>query len=201
MVTAVKEADFSFLDLTKSKVETSRFEVGGLTSNAAHYQSFLYGDRNLYRPGDTVRTNTVIRTEDWKNPPTGLPLKIRLLPAYRQGIQQLAAEAGRGRLVREPLYSAAQHHDRAVYPGGAHRQRRAAHLAQHQRGRIHPGPPEGDCDGRPRHPETGPGRDGHHHGPQPVWPAGRRPQVRGRVFAEAENLPAQRLPRLQLHHQ
>jgi uncharacterized protein YfaS (alpha-2-macroglobulin family) len=79
MVTAVKDADFSFLDLTKSRVETSRFEVGGLTSNAAHYQAFLYGDRNLYRPGDTVRTNTVIRTEDWKLPPTGLPMKIRLL--------------------------------------------------------------------------------------------------------------------------
>jgi uncharacterized protein YfaS (alpha-2-macroglobulin family) len=79
MVTAVKDADFSFLDLTKSRVETSRFEVGGLTSNAAHYQAFLYGDRNLYRPGDTVRTNTVIRTEDWKLPPTALPMKIRLL--------------------------------------------------------------------------------------------------------------------------
>ncbi|WP_310396252.1 MG2 domain-containing protein [Hymenobacter sp.] len=79
MVTAVKDADFSFLDLTKSRVETSRFEVGGLTSNAARYQAFLYGDRNLYRPGDTVRTNTVIRTEDWQSPPAGLPMKIRLL--------------------------------------------------------------------------------------------------------------------------
>ncbi|MBD2721658.1 alpha-2-macroglobulin family protein [Hymenobacter armeniacus] len=79
MITAVKDADFSFLDLTKSRVETSRYEVGGLTSNAAHYQAFLYGDRDLYRPGDTVRTNTVIRTEDWKVPPTGLPVKIRLL--------------------------------------------------------------------------------------------------------------------------
>ncbi|MBF9222841.1 alpha-2-macroglobulin family protein [Hymenobacter ruricola] len=79
MITAVKDADFSFLDLTKSRVETSRYEVGGLTSNAAHYQAFLYGDRDLYRPGDTVRTNTVVRTEDWKTPPTGLPVKIRLL--------------------------------------------------------------------------------------------------------------------------
>ncbi|UOQ97219.1 MG2 domain-containing protein [Hymenobacter sp. 5317J-9] len=79
MITATKEADFSFLDLTKSRVETSRFEVGGLTSNAAHYQAFLYGDRNLYRPGDTVRTNTVVRTEDWKSPAAGLPVKIRLL--------------------------------------------------------------------------------------------------------------------------
>ncbi|TPG72371.1 alpha-2-macroglobulin family protein [Hymenobacter nivis] len=79
MVTAAKDADFSFLDLTRSKVETSRFEVGGLQSNAARYQAFLYGDRDLYRPGDTVRTNTVVRTEDWKSPPASLPMKIRLL--------------------------------------------------------------------------------------------------------------------------
>ncbi len=79
MVTATKDADFTFLDLNKSRVETSRFEVGGLTSNAARYQAFLYGDRNLYRPGDTVRTNTVVRTEDWQTPPANLPVKIRLL--------------------------------------------------------------------------------------------------------------------------
>ena len=97
MITAVREADFSFLDLTSSRVETSRFEVGGLTSNAAHYQAFLYGDRNLYRPGDTVRTNTVVRTEDWKTPPTGLPLKIRLLlPTGKEysSLQQKLSAAG-----------------------------------------------------------------------------------------------------------
>ncbi|MCI1189545.1 MG2 domain-containing protein [Hymenobacter sp. DH14] len=97
MITAVKDADFSFLDLTKSRVETSRFEVGGLTSNAAHYQAFLYGDRNLYRPGDTVRTNTVIRTEDWKSPPSGLPMKIRLLlPSGKEysSLQQKLSAAG-----------------------------------------------------------------------------------------------------------
>lgn len=97
MVTATKDADFSFLDLGKSRVETSRYEVGGLTSNAAHYQAFLYGDRSLYRPGDTVRTNTVVRTEDWKNPPAGLPLKIRLLlPSGKEysSLQQKLSAAG-----------------------------------------------------------------------------------------------------------
>ena len=79
LVTARHGADFSFLDLGRSQVETSRFEVGGLQSNPAHYLAFTYGDRNLYRPGDTVRTNTVVRTETWQTPPAGLPMKIRLL--------------------------------------------------------------------------------------------------------------------------
>ena len=79
MVTALHGDDFSFLDLGRGRVETSRFEVGGLQSNAARYLAFLYGDRNLYRPGDTVHTNTVVRTEAWQTPPRGLPMKIRLL--------------------------------------------------------------------------------------------------------------------------
>jgi uncharacterized protein YfaS (alpha-2-macroglobulin family) len=70
--------DFTFLDLERSRVETSRYDVGGLQSNAARFQAFLYGDRDLYRPGDTVRTNTVVRTEDWRVPGV-LPMKIRLL--------------------------------------------------------------------------------------------------------------------------
>jgi len=79
MVTVVKDADFSFINLPQTQVETSRFEVGGLTSNAAHYQAFMYGDRDLYRPGDTIYTNTVVRHEDWRTPPAGLPVKVRLL--------------------------------------------------------------------------------------------------------------------------
>ncbi|MDO7887394.1 alpha-2-macroglobulin family protein [Hymenobacter cheonanensis] len=79
MVTATQGSDFTFLSLPKSRVETSRFEVGGLTSNAAHYQAFLYGDRDLYRPGDTIHTNVVVRTDDWRTPPAGLPVKVRLL--------------------------------------------------------------------------------------------------------------------------
>ncbi|RTQ50736.1 alpha-2-macroglobulin family protein [Hymenobacter gummosus] len=70
--------DFTFLDLERSRVETSRYDVGGLQSNAARFQAFLYGDRDLYRPGDTVRTNTVVRTEDWRLP-GAVPMKIRLL--------------------------------------------------------------------------------------------------------------------------
>ncbi|GAA4016091.1 alpha-2-macroglobulin family protein [Hymenobacter fastidiosus] len=79
MVTAQRGSDFTFLNLPTSRVETSRFDVGGLQSNAARYQAFLYGDRDLYRPGDTIRTNTVVRTESWQAPPAGLPVKIRLL--------------------------------------------------------------------------------------------------------------------------
>ena len=107
MVTATSNADFSFLTLNKSQVETSRFEVGGLTSNAAHYQAFLYGDRDLYRPGDTIHTNTVLRTEAWGTPPAGLPLKVRLLlPTGKEyaslGEQTTATGAVESRFILPP---------------------------------------------------------------------------------------------------
>ena len=33
----------------------------------------------------------------------------------------------------------------------------------------------------------GPGRHGQHHGPEPVWPARRRPQIRGGILAQSRN--------------
>ncbi|GAB3831757.1 alpha-2-macroglobulin [Hymenobacter jeollabukensis] len=78
MVMVQSGQDFTFLQLERARVETSRYDVGGLQANAAHYQAFLYGDRDLYRPGDTIRSNTVVRTDDWRLPGP-VPMKIRLL--------------------------------------------------------------------------------------------------------------------------
>ncbi|MCC3158145.1 alpha-2-macroglobulin family protein [Hymenobacter sp. 15J16-1T3B] len=78
MVMVQHGQDFTFLQLERARVETSRYDVGGLQANAAHYQAFLYGDRDLYRPGDTIRTNTVVRRDDWRLP-GAVPMKIRLL--------------------------------------------------------------------------------------------------------------------------
>lgn len=78
MVMVQSGQDFTFLQLERARVETSRYDVGGLQSNAARYQAFLYGDRDLYRPGDTIRSNTVVRRDDWTLP-GAVPMKIRLL--------------------------------------------------------------------------------------------------------------------------
>jgi alpha-2-macroglobulin len=59
-------------------VETSHFDVGGKRTNNLNYDVFLYGDRDLYRPGDTVYYNTIVRTLQWHTV-KDLPLKIRIL--------------------------------------------------------------------------------------------------------------------------
>ncbi|MBK0402549.1 alpha-2-macroglobulin family protein [Adhaeribacter sp. BT258] len=97
MVSAQKGQDFNFMILERNRVETSRFEVGGLRSNPAQYDAFIYGDRDIYRPGDTVHVNTILRTQDWKTL-ANIPVKIKLLlptgreyKAYRQTLNSQGA--------------------------------------------------------------------------------------------------------------
>lgn len=78
MITARKGDDFNYMPYSQTQVNTSRFEVGGKRLNDLNYDAFIYGDRDLYRPGDTIHVNTVVRTPDWKTV-AGLPVKVKLL--------------------------------------------------------------------------------------------------------------------------
>jgi uncharacterized protein YfaS (alpha-2-macroglobulin family) len=78
MVTASSEEDFNYLLLEDTQVLTSRFDVEGLRDNASGYQVFIYGQRDIYRPGETMHFNTVLRTQDWTTAGK-VPLKLRLL--------------------------------------------------------------------------------------------------------------------------
>jgi uncharacterized protein YfaS (alpha-2-macroglobulin family) len=40
--------------------------VDGLRDNASGFQAFIYGQRDIYRPGETMHFNTVIRTQNWQ---------------------------------------------------------------------------------------------------------------------------------------
>jgi len=78
MVTARNGQDFNFIRFERSKVETSRFDVGGKRTANLDQDVFIYGDRNLYRPGDTVNINMVVRTLKWQTV-KGIPIKTRLI--------------------------------------------------------------------------------------------------------------------------
>lgn len=78
MVTVRYENDFNFVLFDKTRVETSRFDAGGKRTGEMNYDVFMYGDRDLYRPGDTVHVNTIVRTLGWdvvKN----IPVKIKFI--------------------------------------------------------------------------------------------------------------------------
>jgi uncharacterized protein YfaS (alpha-2-macroglobulin family) len=78
LVTARSGGETSFLWMAGSRVETSRFDVGGRTPNAARLNAMLYSARDLYRPGEEIPVAAIVRTESGAVPP-GAPMKLKLV--------------------------------------------------------------------------------------------------------------------------
>ncbi|MBK7213223.1 MAG: alpha-2-macroglobulin family protein [Bacteroidales bacterium] len=78
MVSVRYENDFNYLLFNSSKIETSRFDIGGKRTDQQVYDVFLYGDRNLYRPGDTMHLNAIVRTLKWESV-RNIPIKFKLI--------------------------------------------------------------------------------------------------------------------------
>ncbi|MFN0276936.1 MAG: alpha-2-macroglobulin family protein [Chitinophagales bacterium] len=78
MITAVTGNDFNFLPFDNTAIETSRFDVGGKRMNASNYDAFLYPERDLYRPGETVHFTGIVRDYNWRTI-SSLPVKIKIL--------------------------------------------------------------------------------------------------------------------------
>lgn len=58
-----KQDDFNYLDLRETRIETSRFDVGGLTKYAADFNVFLYSPRDIYRPGEEINISAIVRND------------------------------------------------------------------------------------------------------------------------------------------
>ncbi len=78
LVTAELNDDFNYIDLRETFVETSRFDVGGRTEYSNNYQAFIYGDRNLYRPGDEVNISAIVR-DNQINIVKDLPIIVKVI--------------------------------------------------------------------------------------------------------------------------
>jgi len=88
MVSVRYENDFNFVLFDKTRVETSRFDVGGKRTDNVNYDVFVYGDRELYRPGDTAFVNTIVRTQRW-DVVKDIPIKLKFLaPNGREYLSQ-----------------------------------------------------------------------------------------------------------------
>ncbi|MCL2040456.1 MAG: MG2 domain-containing protein [Bacteroidales bacterium] len=61
MVTARKDEDFNYLSLNRSRVNTSRYDLSGKWTENLDFDVLMYGDRDLYRPGDSVHVNAIVR--------------------------------------------------------------------------------------------------------------------------------------------
>ena len=78
MVIAKTGDDFNYLPFHSTRVNTSRFDVGGKSYNATGMDAFIYAERDIYRPGERINANVLLRTKDWKSPGE-LPVKLKLI--------------------------------------------------------------------------------------------------------------------------
>lgn len=78
MIIAKTQDDFNYLPFNSTRVNTSRFEVGGKRDNPSGLDAFVYAERDLYRPGEQIRFSVIIRDNEWKLP-GDIPLKLKFL--------------------------------------------------------------------------------------------------------------------------
>lgn len=78
MVIAKTADDFNYLPFQSTRVNTSRFDVGGKAWNSTGVDAFIYAERDIYRPGEKINANVVLRNKDWKSPGE-LPVKLKLI--------------------------------------------------------------------------------------------------------------------------
>lgn len=61
LISAEMGDDFNFIDLDATEIETSRYDVGGKMVSSDFYDTYIYSDRNIYRPGETANLSAIVR--------------------------------------------------------------------------------------------------------------------------------------------
>jgi alpha-2-macroglobulin len=72
LVVAKKAGDMSFMPLNRNdrQLDFSRFDVGGMQSARSQDQlsAYLFSDRGIYRPGETMHIGLIVKAADWAKP-------------------------------------------------------------------------------------------------------------------------------------
>ncbi|MFZ1728488.1 MAG: MG2 domain-containing protein [Bacteroidota bacterium] len=121
MITAITKDDFNFLDLEDARVETSRYDVGGLIQPSREYVSFIYGARDLYRPGESANISGIVRSEDLKTI-ADVPVLLKIISprgrAFREFKLVLNKEGSFEQQVDFPTYALTGPYKVELYTGG-----------------------------------------------------------------------------------
>jgi uncharacterized protein YfaS (alpha-2-macroglobulin family) len=87
-IIATNGNDFSFMNLQDNTINMSPFDVGGKTTNNVPYDAFIYSCRDLYRPGDTININSIVRTFDWHTL-KDVPVKYKITMPNGKQLQEI----------------------------------------------------------------------------------------------------------------
>lgn len=124
LVVVEKAEDFNYIDLRETLVETSRFDVGGLTQYAADFNVFLYGPRNIFRPGEEVNISAIVRNDKIQSAEGGVkdvPLIIKIITptgkVFEEFKKELNAQGSFELSFTLPDYAQTGNYSADVYTG------------------------------------------------------------------------------------
>lgn len=96
MILAEKDGDMTFLLFDRFEIDSTGLDISGAGYAQGQYKAFLYGERELYRPGDTVRGMVLLRDKK-QAVPGPMPLKLRYIdPRGRNIDTQLLKSSKQG---------------------------------------------------------------------------------------------------------
>lgn len=88
MVVARSGDDFNYLPFHNTGVNTSKYPVGGKRINSTGLDVFVAPERDLYRPGETIRFAAIVRDVNRKSP-GALPVKMKMLMPSGKELTQI----------------------------------------------------------------------------------------------------------------
>jgi len=96
LITGTSGENVSYLLFDQCRISTSDFDVTGRPTLMTGYEAFLYTDRGVYRPGDTVHAAGVVRGVG-AEVPKSFPLRLEILgPDGRVFLDQTLREQDEG---------------------------------------------------------------------------------------------------------
>ena len=93
LIVVQKGADTSFLLYDRFRVDDAGLDVGGVVIPTAGYTAFIYGERDIYRPGETLEGLALVRDVRLGVPPS-MPVTIRLADPQGRKISEQAVVTG-----------------------------------------------------------------------------------------------------------
>ncbi|MDQ6628420.1 MAG: MG2 domain-containing protein, partial [Pseudomonadota bacterium] len=103
LLIAKKAGDMSFMPLNRKdrQLDFSRFDVGGVQSARSQEQlnAYLFSDRGIYRPGETMHIGMIVKAADWAKTLAGVPLEAEVLDARGLTVRKERIRLGGGGFV------------------------------------------------------------------------------------------------------
>jgi hypothetical protein len=67
------------------KLELTRFDISGVAqSETTALDAFLFTERGIYRPGDSIRVGAIVRQRDWSGALDGVPVELKVTNAKEE---------------------------------------------------------------------------------------------------------------------